>query len=149
MSVAYDTNILVYATAPASEDKGLTARRLLADGMRSGVGALMLQSLSEFSHVMIRKMAMPSDRVASLVEAWRAVLPVHPAVAEDVASALWAVSRHGLAFWDAMLWAGARRTGARHLLTEDFQDGRVLEGVSFINPFAPANAVAIEALFQA
>ncbi len=45
-----------------------------------------------------------------------------------------AVRAHRLAFWDAMLWASAHRSGVRHLLTEDLQDGFAWEGVTF-NPF--------------
>jgi predicted nucleic acid-binding protein len=45
-----------------------------------------------------------------------------------------------MSFWDALLWATADRIGVRHLLTEDFQDGRMLGGVTFVNPFNGANA---------
>ena len=38
-----------------------------------------------------------------------------------------------------MLWATADRIGVRYLLTEDFQDGRVLGGVTFVDPFKPDN----------
>ena len=30
------------------------------------------------------------------------------------------------------------------ILTEDFQDGRVVDGVRFVNPFEPANARILE-----
>ena len=33
----------------------------------------------------------------------------------------------------------ARRAGCRVLLSEDFQDGRDLGGLLFVNPFDPAN----------
>lgn len=38
-------------------------------------------------------------------------------------------------FEDAVLWATARRVGCTTLLTEDLQDGRTLDGVTFRNPF--------------
>jgi predicted nucleic acid-binding protein len=44
-----------------------------------------------------------------------------------------------LSFWDAMLWASAQRAGVRCLLTEDLQDGFVLQSVRFVNPFKRAN----------
>ena len=53
---------------------------------------------------------------------------------------------HGVPFWDGMLWSVARRAGAQMLLSEDFQDGRVLEGVRFLNPFVPENAAALSKL---
>ena len=52
--------------------------------------------------------------------------------------AMRAVDDHRVAFWDAMIWAVAREAGCRYLLSEDFQHGRTLEGVTFVNPFAPA-----------
>jgi hypothetical protein len=56
------------------------------------------------------------------------------------------VRAHRLAFWDAMLWASAQRAGVRHILTEDFQDGFVLQDVTFINPFERENDRLIETL---
>ncbi len=50
-----------------------------------------------------------------------------------------AVLRHGLTFWDAMLWATAKAAGVTVLLSEDFQHDRVLEGVRFRNPFVVAD----------
>lgn len=40
-----------------------------------------------------------------------------------------------LAYWDALIVAAAARCGARYLLSEDFQDGRVFESVRVLNPF--------------
>ena len=60
----------------------------------------------------------------------------------SVQGAVRAVAAHGLGFWDAMLYAAAKEVGCRYLLSEDFQDGRVLEGVRFVNPFAPGGLPA-------
>jgi predicted nucleic acid-binding protein len=140
----FDTNVLVYATGPARDAKSRRARELLARGMRTGTSVLLLQTLAEFSHVTIREMGMPVVAVRSVVDAWRAVLPVHAAEESDLSSALAAVEAHRIAFWDAMLWGTARRIGVRYLLTEDLQDGRVLDVVRFINPFDPKNAAAVD-----
>ena len=53
---------------------------------------------------------------------------------------------HRISFWDAMLWATARRAGCGAILTEDFQDGRLLGGVRFINPFVDENEARVAAL---
>ncbi len=144
MISTFDTNVLVYATGPARDPKSRRARDVVARGMRVGTSVLLLQTLADFSHVTIRKMGMPIGAVRSVVEAWRSVLPVHAAEEGDLPSALAAVEAHRIAFWDAMLWATARRLGVRCLLTEDMQDGRVLHGVRFINPFDGANDAAID-----
>ena len=46
--------------------------------------------------------------------------------------------RHGLSFWDALIWSAAVENNVTVIYTEDFQDGRVVEGVRFVNPFASA-----------
>jgi predicted nucleic acid-binding protein len=40
-----------------------------------------------------------------------------------------------MSFWDALIWAAAKAIGATRLYTEDFQHGRVIEGVRIVNPF--------------
>jgi predicted nucleic acid-binding protein len=144
MIVSFDTNVLLYATAPSSTPKKNRAHDVIARGMRSGQSVLLLQTLAEFSSVAIRKARIPVEAVRRTVDAWWAVLPVHPAENPDLSAALDAVQAHRLAFWDAMLWATARRVGVRHLLTEDLQDGFELGGVSFINPFLSANDLRID-----
>lgn len=144
--ISFDTNILVYATAALADDRVSRARDLLTRAMRAATGVLLLQSLAEFSNVAIRKAAIPAEDIARIVQSWCAVLPVQPADESDLFKALEVVRAHRLAFWDAMLWASARRAGVRHLLTEDFQDGFVLQDVTFINPFIRDNNQLIEKL---
>jgi predicted nucleic acid-binding protein len=148
MNVAFDTNILVYATAPDPDAKTTRARELITRGMRSGSAVLLLQTLAEFSNVAIRKAAIAPDTVRMIIDGWRAVLPVRPAVEEDLGAALHAVKSHRLAFWDAMLWATAHRVGIAHLVTEDLQDGFALEGVKFSNPFNSANDELIDRILR-
>jgi predicted nucleic acid-binding protein len=38
------------------------------------------------------------------------------------------------------------QAGAKALLTEDLQDGRIIDGMHLLNPFASANAGTIDAL---
>jgi predicted nucleic acid-binding protein len=142
--VTFDTNILVYATAAAPDVKAKRSRDLIVRGMRSGWAILLLQTLGEFSNVAIGKGGIPIDDVRSMIDVWRSVLPVQAAEVSDLTTALNAVKAHQLGFWDAMLWAAAQRAGVRHFLTEDLQDGFVLQGVKFVNPFAQANDQLID-----
>jgi predicted nucleic acid-binding protein len=147
--VSFDTNILVYATTSGADAKAQRARDLIARSMQAGSTLLLLQSLTEFSSVAIRKAQIPPDAVGAMIAAWQAVLPVRAAEEPDLAAALKAVKAHQLSFWDAMLWATAQRVGVRHLLTEDMQDGFVLQGVRFTNPFASANDRLIDEILPA
>jgi len=60
-----------------------------------------------------------------------------------------AVENHRFSFWDAMLWATARRIGCVAIFSEDMQDGRRLRGVEFINPFAADAEARLAALPEA
>jgi predicted nucleic acid-binding protein len=137
--ISFDTNVLVFATLPGPHAKAKRAREVIARGMRGGWSILLLQTLAEFSSVAIRKAGIPIDDIRTTIDAWRAVVPVQAPDDSDLNAALVAVKQHRLAFWDAMLWASAQRAGVRHLLTEDLQDGFVLQGVTFVNPFETAN----------
>jgi predicted nucleic acid-binding protein len=137
--VSFDTNVLVYATASLHDPKAVRARDLIARAMRAGWTILLLQTLAEFANVAIRKAGIPIEEIRKTIDAWRTVLPVQAADDEDLAAALEAVRAHRLPFWDALLWASAQRAGVRCLLTEDLQDGFMLQSVRFVNPFKRAN----------
>jgi predicted nucleic acid-binding protein len=142
--VSFDTNVLVYATASISDAKVMRARDVIARAMRAASSILLLQTLAEFSNVAIRKARIPIEDIRDTIDAWLAVLPVQVADESDLLQALEAARAHRLAFWDAMLWASAKRAGVRHLVTEDFQDGFTLQGVTFINPFKRENDQLID-----
>ena len=144
--ISFDTNVLVYATTATSDARAIRARDLIARAMRAASSILLLQTLGEFSHVAIRKAGIPVGDIRRTIDAWRAVLPVQAADDSDLSAALDAVRAHRLAFWDAMLWACARRAGVRQLLTEDLQDGFALQGVTFVNPFKRENDRLIDEL---
>jgi predicted nucleic acid-binding protein len=57
---------------------------------------------------------------------------------EDTETVVRAVDRvgDGFSFWDALIVEAALRGGADRLLSEDMQDGRVVEGMRIENPFA-------------
>jgi len=47
------------------------------------------------------------------------------------------VRDHHLSYYDAQIWATARLNQVSVVFSEDFQGRQILEGVQFINPFAP------------
>jgi predicted nucleic acid-binding protein len=87
---------------------------------------------------------MPAIEAYRWVEYHQRLFPIVAADESDLATAVSAVQHHGLSFWDAMLWATASRAGCRMLFSEDLQDGRRLDGVLFVNPFAPGNRKLVD-----
>ena len=138
MSVAFDTNVLVYAVDRRESSRRLTASRLIERALRQRQGVLILQTLIEFYAVTTGKLKGRPEDSLRFLDRLRTVLAVHAADERDFDRATGA-ERHGLSFWDALLWATADRVGVQYLLTEDFQDRRVLGGVTFVNPFKGGN----------
>jgi predicted nucleic acid-binding protein len=134
--ITFDTNVLIYAAIADASPRHQIAERLLARAAQVNC-VLVLQSLAEFVWVSTRKAYLSMDAAATMVGTWLDIYPSVQATPETVRAALVAVRRHHLGFWDAMLWAVAREAGCRYLLSENFQAGRTLEGVTFVNPFAP------------
>lgn len=142
--VLLDANVLVYAQDKREVEKQRTAVDVLSRLVPSGLVVVSTQVLGEFYAISTRKIPRPlSDEeaavvVAGLIEA-ADVLAVTSLVIEE---AMKAVRVHRLHYWDAQLWATARLNSIEVILTEDFEDGRVLEGVRFVDPFADGFSLA-------
>ena len=139
MTICLDTNVLGYAIDATAGRRHDTARDLVERGLNSRKTVLILQTLAEFYRIATSKLETSPDDARSFLVGLRAALPVYAAAEPDLDKAMEGAQRLGLSFWDALLWATADRIGVRYLLTEDFQDGRVLGGVTFIDPFRPEN----------
>jgi predicted nucleic acid-binding protein len=139
LSFAFDTNILVYAVDRSEGDRHVTAALLVERASRKRRGVLILQTLAEFYSVSTGKLRGRPEDMLRFLDRLRTVLAVHAADERDFDRATRG-DRHGLSFWDALLWATADRVGVRHLLSEDYQDGRTLGGITFVDPFKGENA---------
>jgi len=146
--IALDTNILVYAADRAHRPWHDPARELVLSVGRSGRGVLALQALTEFCSVATRRRGLDPDAVWDYVDGLAKIFPVHPALFEDLVRARPAMRRHGLSYWDALLWTTVKRAGATVLLTQDFQDGRSLEGVAILDPFRSENRSRLSKLLD-
>lgn len=126
-----DTNILVYALD--TERRGEIARAIVAAG-----GVIAVQSLNEFSDVARRKLKMSWAEIDRVIEQLLVSCRVfEPVTAKMQAEGRGHAERHKLRIFDAMLLAIALEAGCDTFLTEDLQDGFVVDGrLKVINPFA-------------
>jgi predicted nucleic acid-binding protein len=148
MTVAFDTNVLIYAIDTAAGSRHLSARALIERVLLGGKAVLILQTMAEFYSVATRKLRIESRDALMFLDGLRAVLAVHAADERDFDRATMG-DRQGLSFWDALLWATADRVGVHYLLTEDFEDGRVLGGVTFVGPFVEGNRALLGRILPA
>lgn len=133
-----DTNVLVYAYDRAEPRKQRQALDILRRLVAGGRGRLSAQILGEFFRAVTEKIRAPLTaadayaQVATLIRAWP-ILSITPLVILEAARG---VRDHRLSYWDAQVWATARLNQIPVVLSEDFEHGRVLDGVRFLNPFS-------------
>lgn len=132
--VFLDSNVLVYA-ALQPDRRTAVAKDLLAQG-----GTISVQVLNEFANVARRKLRRPWPEIARALADIRAVCPAPlPLTVATHEAALALATRHGFAFYDALIVAAALEAGCATLLSEDMQDGQVIEGrLTIRNPFRQA-----------
>ncbi|MBI5407640.1 MAG: PIN domain-containing protein [Nitrospirae bacterium] len=135
--VFIDTNILLYAYDIDAGIKHNIAREVIRRCWEEASGVISIQVLSEFFARATREGGsfVSVDEAESIVKnlshSWTVIIPDVPVVLEAIRGR----KVHQLSFWDALIWAAAKQAKINTVYTEDFQHGRVVEGVSFVNPF--------------
>jgi predicted nucleic acid-binding protein len=143
--ISLDTNVLIYAFDFDAGKKRARARDLVNTIAGRGDAPIALQVLGEF-HAASRRKGIDLQDALNFVDYVRTFFEVVALNLDAFDSAVRIVIQHQIPVWDAMLWATLDQAGCRTLLTEDFQDGRTLGGVTFLNPFNPANDETIARL---
>ena len=133
-----DTNILIYAHDLDAGAKNRKASKLVLNLWETGTGILSIQVLQEFYVNITRKIPAPVSRsiargMISNYMAWQVELNtpqtlLHASEIEE---------RYHLSFWDALIIAAAYQGGSDKILTEDLNNGQVIEGIKIENPFFP------------
>jgi len=75
----------------------------------------------------------------SQAQRWTTLFPIVPTTMELPFKALLSAERLKIQYWDALICEAARAGGANILLSEDMQDGLIVEDLTVLNPFNPTN----------
>ena len=129
-----DANILFYALSPDDYDKHRIALRLW-EGATANDCVLALQTLGEVYHAVTRKARDRADDARRALAILASTVPIVSANNDDFLTVLEIHRQRPVQFWDAMLWATARRNGCEVIITEDLQDRSERDGVQYLNPF--------------
>ena len=137
--VLIDTNVLVYAYQPAEKSKYTAAMHTVSRLLESGTGRLSAQILAEFISATTRGRTpiLTIKESLSQVALFAEILPVFDTTRLIVLEAGRGVIQHRMSYYDAQLWATARLNQISTIFTEDFEHGRRVEGVQFLNPLLP------------
>ncbi len=134
-----DTNVLVYAYDLRSGPKRMRAQETLERLFGGGRGRISAQVLGEFYVTVTRKLNPPlAQREAEKsVTNWARSWTVLGIEAATVLEAMRLAGRYRLSYCDALILSTAKIHEIPNVLSEDFQDGVLLEGVRFLDPFRP------------
>jgi predicted nucleic acid-binding protein len=133
----FDTNVLLYGDDKSSPVKQRRSRDLVAEHRRAGTGVISLQVLQEYFANVTRKLHV-DPRIARRKVELLSEFDVATSEVADILAAIDLHRLHGFSFWDALILRSAQRAGCTILLSEDFQDGREIDGLRVVNPFRRA-----------
>lgn len=129
----FDTNVLLYLFS------GDSAKADRAEDVLSQGGHISVQVLNEFASIATRKLKMSHAEVREALTPIREVCTVNPLSEETHELGLLLAERYQLSIYDAMIAASALEAGCMTLLSEDFQDGQVVDRKLRVrNPFVDA-----------
>jgi predicted nucleic acid-binding protein len=137
-AVLVDNHRLVYSHDRGEPEKQRQAIQVLDGTEATGGGRLTAQVLGEFFRATTRPPAAPlsleqaQQQVDTFIQTW----PVLEMTAMVVQEAVRGVREHRLSYDDAQIWAAARLNQIAVVFSEDFTDGRTLDGVRFVVPFS-------------
>lgn len=129
-----DSNLLLYYVDPQDVQKQARAMEWLDHLWMTGAGRLSWQVLHEFYWNAVKKMQMKPATARQMVEDLAHWKPVDTSIGLIQQAWGWMDSAQ-IPYWDALIVAAAQRSGARYLLSEDFQPDRHYEDVRIVNPF--------------
>jgi len=137
--ILIDTNILLYLYDHNQPVRQKRAQDVLDRLESSGSGRLSVQCLAEFFSVATRKLsprltpAQAMQQIDLFIRLW----PVYDLTTMIVLEAGRGVRDHQFSYYDAQIWATARLNQVPVVLSEDFSEKSLIEGVRFVNPFSP------------
>jgi predicted nucleic acid-binding protein len=135
-SAFFDTNVLVYAFDQSEPEKAAVAKQLVRDYGKDGSLILSTQVLQEF-YVTVTKMGkvmLTREEAENIVNDFAEF----PLVQVDRTIISRAMKRHqgkAFSFWDSLIVEAALQSGCSQLLSEDMQDGLVIDTLTISNPF--------------
>ncbi len=124
-----DTNILVYAHS--DDPRGTVARELVGTAFQTSA-----QAIGEFVNIARKKLGRDWPWIEEAVFGMTDNALIHPLTLDTELAAMKLARVYGFHIYDALMVAVALAAGADELLSEDMDDGLVVNGrLTIRNPF--------------
>jgi predicted nucleic acid-binding protein len=134
--VFIDSTTFLYAIQPADVGRRKLARMWLTLLTETDAGVTNLQVLNEVTSVLTRKARKFDGGDPFMQVDGFADFGTEPIGIATVGFARELHRRYAYSWWDCLLLASALELGCSHFLSEDLQDGQVIEGLTIVDPFA-------------
>ena len=133
----FDTNVLVYAFDKSESKKGAIAKQLIGKFGAEGNLVLSTQVLQEFYVCVTRvgKSKLSREEAESIVNNF-AEFPLIQVNKNIISQAMKRHQSQFFSFWDSLIVEAALHSGCSQLLSEDMQDGLMVDSLTICNPFA-------------
>jgi predicted nucleic acid-binding protein len=134
-----DTNILVYTVDKFDKTKQKIARELVKEAIINDTAVISTQVLQEFYNVCTVKLHMKPLKVKGYIHNYTKNIEVVQNGSTIIERGIDISILSQISFWDALLIAAAEFSNCVELMTEDLNDGQIVNGVKIKNPFNRAN----------
>ena len=139
--VFIDANVLLYLHDRDSAAKGERALAWLKALTERQLARTNLQVLNEIAHVFLRKRWFATAEEAFSIVDQLSALGDSSLGWSEIEDARRLHVRQGYSWWDCLLLASALELGCTHFLSEDLQDGQIVEDgggrrLTILSPFA-------------
>jgi predicted nucleic acid-binding protein len=129
-----DTNVLVYTQNDKEKEKQLICREVLSNLIERNLLVISTQVMQEYYNVATQKLGIEKLFVKRTIE----MFDCYETITLQSSIIFQAIDIHilnQLSFWDSLIISAAKSANCSMVLTEDMNDGQVIEGVKIQNPF--------------
>jgi predicted nucleic acid-binding protein len=128
-----DSNIWLYAFVRGSD---ASKRRIAVSVISAGPHVVSSQVVNEVCVNLMRKASFDEVKLERIIRAFHRRCVVVPVDEPSMLAACRLRSRYSLSFWDSLIVAAALASGYTRLISEDMNDGLVVENsLTIVNPF--------------
>ena len=129
-----DTNVFVYLFTKTDPKKREKCYSIFKKAGKQTQFVVSTQVIKEFSSVMLSKFNMPPLELKSTIDTITEfeVIETHVNL---IKTAIDIRTLNQLSFWDSLIISAAKSANCTMVLTEDMNDGQVIEGLKIQSPF--------------
>ena len=130
-----DTNVLIYSQNNNEAEKQSACRKVISNIADSNLLVISTQVMQEYYNVATLKMGIEkllAKKTVKMFDVYE-IVTIQPSI---IFKAMDIHVLNQLSFWDSLIISAAKSANCTMVLTEDMNDGQVIEGVKIQNPFS-------------